>query len=1207
MLTPATGALAEYFSWEREAWVEILADVDGDEREHFLPLESLKSYFTMCDDWHRKNLDCILAEVFQTDLPPIDADLILRDHAAVFCILLNINRAQHIEHFACFEELSDRRLPFDITRPPRHFPRHPEFLSEFCAVQKRYCVPIFDAHMLHKHFESQRLLPITFRRPLNTRGTPRTAIIGIYKLNNHITTAAAKCNFPESSPTSEPFETTANTFVVETYAAGDELSAYTRKISLLRPLKNAKGLISFYGSYEHRDRSHILLEYADKGTLDHFFQNEAPPSRGDDIVDFWENLLQLAKGLRAIHTVKEAHYDVSPANILVLSKGVPSPCHWQFKFSCPGLPLPPLHTTPAAQCYAPPTALTHRHGGANAAGADIWSLGRILGEAAFWVAEGWKGVLDYRQQMAQALYSDTNAYHDDDDDDDDDGEQMFQTIFDIHGELEHHLRRSDHITKDILDTLVDEMLWDETPPSMETVTRQADVVISRARQKLRASTSSRRSTCSSRRSRSRNPTRSNTPPPPLPLPSFMADAKADSLCSSLRFPQHVESWRMHVTSHSTAISTPASNRASLFSGVGSDSSRVSGDHVYLGGIESRTPELEIDAPATSWFLDSPTTDSAITPLTSPPTSVHPSQTPALDVKQSPCIHDGSELAIETTPMKTYQIMHDSEAADAIEPTLTYPSSEVNKPLTVSETSLMDHPIGQDQSAALDAQWGRQTNNDEVRLGGALQTLPSQEYFLKFRKSPPLPRFAGPSSVTLPGNSLVPPTPKSTNMDAVYSNRDRLAPHASVGPRPSASTNFSYCRPHTGHDSQLPSRSYHSRKAVESIGEFSRSPSTHSISSVAFEVKAPGVENTRHNSVRSSVSSSRTTTSNRPSIGSTILSKGRRISSAMNTRRNSLLSLPDSDNSFQAGTTSRLSPLCEPANCAAEGQGDYLDVDTCRQWKKLSKANKKKKQQPPLLPGTEHLEALEQRDHIFIVDDSDSMGPHWMNVCHVFEGLSYMVKGMSPGGTELFFTVSCDTRRRKGTQDLCQYLAKHRLQKAQTNIARRLDLQLAAYRMKLSSMKRGAKEVRPVSYYILSNGDWTEASMAELQSTLERTAGLTQKLGLQQQILVSFVRFGESEGSAGMINRLAWDGVGVRVASTARTGNVWEMLRGKDDEDKCMGTRSWQGEEASATGHRARELEETEQARAKAAATSTSGSRSQETSAASEIAGIFELA
>jgi serine/threonine protein kinase len=60
-----------------------------------------------------------------------------------------------------------------------------------------------------------------------------------------------------------------------------------------------------YGSYIHGDNYNIILEYADKGTLEEYFRRESPPSRGGDIIKFWEGLFQLIKGLKAIHSARE--------------------------------------------------------------------------------------------------------------------------------------------------------------------------------------------------------------------------------------------------------------------------------------------------------------------------------------------------------------------------------------------------------------------------------------------------------------------------------------------------------------------------------------------------------------------------------------------------------------------------------------------------------------------------------------------------------------------------------------------------------------------------------------------------------------------------------------------------------------------------------------------------------------------------------------
>lgn len=70
-------------------------------------------------------------------------------------------------------------------------------------------------------------------------------------------------------------------------------------------MKHAESIRRFCGSYIHGDEFNIILEHADKGSLEDYFRNESPPSSGPDILGFWEGLFQLIKGLKAIHSVRE--------------------------------------------------------------------------------------------------------------------------------------------------------------------------------------------------------------------------------------------------------------------------------------------------------------------------------------------------------------------------------------------------------------------------------------------------------------------------------------------------------------------------------------------------------------------------------------------------------------------------------------------------------------------------------------------------------------------------------------------------------------------------------------------------------------------------------------------------------------------------------------------------------------------------------------
>lgn len=62
-------------------------------------------------------------------------------------------------------------------------------------------------------------------------------------------------------------------------------------------------IIRFYGSYKHGTTFHIILEYANEGTLEDFFQKGAPPTNPHNIYVFWRNILQLLCALITLHNV----------------------------------------------------------------------------------------------------------------------------------------------------------------------------------------------------------------------------------------------------------------------------------------------------------------------------------------------------------------------------------------------------------------------------------------------------------------------------------------------------------------------------------------------------------------------------------------------------------------------------------------------------------------------------------------------------------------------------------------------------------------------------------------------------------------------------------------------------------------------------------------------------------------------------------------
>ena len=95
-----------------------------------------------------------------------------------------------------------------------------------------------------------------------------------------------------------------NTFVLKEYCTLDAQSYYDNEISAFRKIESNANIIKYYGSFKRAGKFNLILEYADKKSLEDFFFREVPPSRPEHILLLWDRLFQLIDALRGIHTVK---------------------------------------------------------------------------------------------------------------------------------------------------------------------------------------------------------------------------------------------------------------------------------------------------------------------------------------------------------------------------------------------------------------------------------------------------------------------------------------------------------------------------------------------------------------------------------------------------------------------------------------------------------------------------------------------------------------------------------------------------------------------------------------------------------------------------------------------------------------------------------------------------------------------------------------
>lgn len=254
-----------------------------------------------------------------------------------------------------------------------------------------------------------------------------------------------------------------------------ELDAF---IHLRKTQRSTRSVIQFYGSFKHCGAYSLILEYADKGTLEQYFQTTERPSNGPDIRKFWKSILQLTKALSRIHEVEAAdpgdpeifygwHQDVKPENILVSTRGDQLEFECEFKLADLGLSHFKIagddaedrdsrgtRTYGAPECYRS-NAFQAKSRLKVTQKVDIWSLGCLLSEAAVWLVRGKTGLDNYRRERRGEMeerdpdFTDLGCFHD--------GTEVLDVVIRTHDMLLEDLPRSDNITDGVLE-LVQRML-----------------------------------------------------------------------------------------------------------------------------------------------------------------------------------------------------------------------------------------------------------------------------------------------------------------------------------------------------------------------------------------------------------------------------------------------------------------------------------------------------------------------------------------------------------------------------------------------------------------------------------------------------------------------------------------------------------------------------------------------------------------------------
>lgn len=296
------------------------------EPKSFVCINAVKAYLREDDE-----LGAILDDLYPKGSNTGCCKEILSAYAAVLSILIKTNKGAHIKTFIRYNKLTDKSLPFELRAKPEKFPDDSDdakFYDEFCKEQWMF-VPVQFTKNMGKNLESQ-LIPITQMEELASGGSGSVSRIEIHSCYNLLhgeephdspCTSVNPCLLYQPFNILTPWQNKLlNTFALKTYYESGSKSCKW-EVEAYEKLNITPYITKYYGSFEHNEKKYVIMEFADKGSLDVYFRNTAPPSKPEDIMAFWKSLFDIAKALQHVHTheIREGGHIVKEFGFVVTS------------------------------------------------------------------------------------------------------------------------------------------------------------------------------------------------------------------------------------------------------------------------------------------------------------------------------------------------------------------------------------------------------------------------------------------------------------------------------------------------------------------------------------------------------------------------------------------------------------------------------------------------------------------------------------------------------------------------------------------------------------------------------------------------------------------------------------------------------------------------------------------------------------------------
>ncbi|KAL8740664.1 MAG: hypothetical protein Q9190_006661 [Brigantiaea leucoxantha] len=426
----------------------------------YIPPSAVKEYLGAD---HR--VESLLTSLFKEANKSIDAEVIREHYLRPLAILLLIGEGHMIKHFVQYRSLQDHQLPYRDRPQDFPFSTDPTFFERFSNQQWQFCAADLEYNM-NLHLHKEEILPITGKEEIGSGGNAVIYKISVDGEYNKL--IPPRWKMPERLPHLR------NTFVLKTYWGPDAKDQHRAERDAFMNLRYNNTptpcVIAYYGSFIDDGTYNIILEFADRGTLEEYMETTSKPTSIEDMIEFWDRLSDISHGLAFIHG--------SPGDP---TTGIPVLLgSLQYEVSD--------RDAFGTRAYGAPETLQHRGGplpplpGLVKPDVDVWSVACCFSEAAVWTRFGWDWVLNYRQQRQMEVKEilglhGEHFFHD--------GQNVLPVVQSMHKYIAKEAREIDNITIGILRLLDENMLLkgDESRLSAKQVYSRSKRVISVAREK----------------------------------------------------------------------------------------------------------------------------------------------------------------------------------------------------------------------------------------------------------------------------------------------------------------------------------------------------------------------------------------------------------------------------------------------------------------------------------------------------------------------------------------------------------------------------------------------------------------------------------------------------------------------------------------------------------------------------------------------------